>query len=236
MPNVWFCIPSKKEASLCNEVLDLWRGMGYRIAVWRDTGDEPVNADLLLTGEYPGYARAVNALCREVLGRFPETEWIVTGGDDTHPDQDKRPEEIAAECTAHFSGTFGVMQPTGDRWGDDRGQGAYIDRVAGSPWMGAEFCRRMYGGEGPLYSEYEHMFEDEELQHVALELGVLWQRPDLVHYHDHWGRKRRREIPDYMQAANSPSHWAHFKAIFEGRKALGFPGHEPIPCRESSHA
>ena len=47
--------------------------------------------------------------------------------------------------------TFGVMQPTGDRWGERNGI-ATIDRIAGSPWMGREFCRRMYHGSGPMYN------------------------------------------------------------------------------------
>lgn len=129
---------------------------------------------------------------------------------------------------------FGVMQPTGDRWGENAVpglQGAYIDRVCGSPWMGREFCRRMYQGNGPLFSGYRHMFEDEELQNVAQRLGVLWQRPDLTHHHRHWGRKRgatEKDCPDFLREVNSGKHWAESKALFEMRKAGGFPGHEPI--------
>ena len=35
------------------------------------------------------------------------------------------------------------MQPTGDRFA--QGQ---IDRIAGSAWIGREFARRAYGGNG----------------------------------------------------------------------------------------
>lgn len=128
---------------------------------------------------------------------------------------------------------FGVMQPTGDRWGD--AQGAYIDRVAGSPWIGREFARRMYGGSGPYWPEYFHMGVDEELQAVATKLGVFWQRPDLTHYHAHWGRPRPGErmgqvdrMPAFLAEANSPEHWRKYKALFSKRQAAGFPGHEPI--------
>jgi hypothetical protein len=130
--------------------------------------------------------------------------------------------------------TFGVMQPTGDRWGD--GQGAYIDRVAGSPWIGREFARRMYGGNGPYWPEYTHMGVDEELQMVAEKMGVFWQRPDLTHFHAHWGRPRPGErmgqadrMPEFLEAANSPEHWKKYKETLRRRQAAGFPGHEPIP-------
>ena len=89
--------------------------------------------------------------------------------------------------------TFGVMQATGDRWGENepwaRAQfpdaPAYIDRICGSPWIGREFARRMNQGKGPFWREYFHMFADEELQCVAQRLGVLWQRRDLTHHHEH---------------------------------------------------
>lgn len=125
--------------------------------------------------------------------------------------------------------TFGVMQPTGDKalW-----PGSAIENFAGSPWMGREFCRRMYGGNGPLFEGYYHMFGDEELQCVAMKLGVFWQRPDLIHLHQNWGRRpegaRREDIPDFLQAVNTAEHWQQSKALFESRKAAGFPEHEPV--------
>ena len=154
----------------------------------------------------------------------PQADWFVGGGDDTDPDQTKRAEEIAQECSAHFEdatwplcwhwpsgktlveaqaegtahqekqrlwsgelariySTFGIMQPTGDRWGADEPWAkalfpdapAYIDRICGSPWIGREFARRMNEGAGPFHPAYRHMFADEELQCVAKRLGVLWQ-------------------------------------------------------------
>lgn len=134
--------------------------------------------------------------------------------------------------------TFGVMQPTGDRWGENpkhhrpEMRSAYIDRVCGSPWMGREFCRRINGGNGPLWSEYRHMYEDEELYDVAMKLGILWQRPDLIHYHEHWGRKpdaTTDDMPEFLKAANSTEEWNKAKALYERRRAAGFPGHEPLP-------
>jgi len=197
--------------------------------------------------EYPGYAQAVNALIVEVMKEDPQAEWFVTGGDDVEPDLNHTAEEIARQCSERFanlnwpargtplsrsSPTFGVMQPTGDRFA-----GGSIDRICGSPWMGREFCRRMYGGRGPFWPEYTHCFGDEEMFEVTKAMGVLWQRPDLIHLHRHFQRESdaldsdavKRDIPEHLIEANSQAHWAKYKAIFTERKRLGFPGHQPIP-------
>lgn len=256
--SVWFAIPSKRPPAEARPVLDLWRDRGYLVALFRDAGDEVLDYHLTIRGSYPGYGAAVNRLCREILEIDRAAEWIVTGGDDVEPDLEHSAEEIAAQCFSHFNlyhvkryldglgpdcdghvGTFGVMQPTGDRWGDEAWSRqrwpdapAYIDRICGSPWLGREFCRRMYGGRGPLFEGYHHMYVDEELQGVAQKLGVLWQRRELTQKHNHWGRKpgaTKADIPDFLQFANSDPEWEKAKALFESRKAAGFPGHEPIP-------
>lgn len=231
--SVWYCIPSKRPVAEVEAAAALWRERGYRLALWRDTGDEPVTCDMLLTGPYPGYARAVNALCAEVIARNPDAQWLVTGGDDIHPDLGRFADEIGIECTAHFGGTFGVMQPTGDRWGENQMGSAYIDRICGSPFMGREWCQRMYGGRGPLFEGYAHMFVDEELQCVAERLGVLWQRRDLTHLHHHWMRESR-QMPAFLAESNSPRHWQDSQALFARRKAAGFPGHDPLTARTAA--
>lgn len=226
------------------------------------------------TKQYPGYSQAVNFLCARVLAADPQADWLVAAGDDTEPDPNKRADEIGAECADHFrsfflshvnydiaerlgmaqpskAATFGVMQPTGDDWSDvhEGKKSRIIERIAGSPWMGREFCRRMNGGAGPLWPEYTHCFEDEELQNVAQKLGVFWQRPELTHLHHHWMRRRPETVtiedprtpyfprkvtrdpepPAHLTEATSKAHWDKYKALFEARKAAGFPGHEPIP-------
>ena len=209
---------------------------------------------------YPGYSIATNRLVLDVLKHEPQCDWVVLGGDDVEPDANHSAEQIARQCTDHFkalahtyhvpwrdpdeinsgcwsndericdriASTFGVMQPTGDRWGDK--QGAYADRVCGSPWIGREFALRINQGRGPLWHEYFHMYEDEELFEVAQTLGVLWQRPDLIHYHHHWARERGRieDMPEFLKRANSQEEWRKAKALFEQRKAMGFPGSEPL--------
>ncbi len=227
--SVWLTIPSARENG---GTAPLWRSRGYKVALWRDQSSAPVDgADIVLTarGAYPGYAVAVNTLAKEVLRRDPECNWVVTGGDDTEPDPHE-PEEVARQCEDHFGGTFGVMQPIGDRWGG-------VERICGSPWMGREFCERMYGGTGPLWPDYRHMFVDEELFEVSRITGALWQRGDLVHRHNHFCRqgdsvdwaKGLQEMPAFLREANSQEHWQKFGSLFRARKAAGFPGHEPLP-------
>lgn len=248
----------------------------YNVIVQRDpkdAGKRPPLASVVVTRPYSGYAEAVNFLVASVLHLDEDAAWIVTAGDDTQPDMNHTAQQIAEQCSIHFvrekairstaqmngGATFGVMQPTGDRWGHDRNthtpqltkdgrcsqcghpkdhyrhmMGAYIDRVAGSPWMGREFCLRANQGKGPLWPGYYHMGCDEELQAVATRLGVFWQRPDLIHLHQHWGRGvgdamgLTANMPDFLKRANSREEWAKYKQLFLEREAAGFPGSEPL--------
>jgi hypothetical protein len=255
--SVWLTIPSKRPAAEANPVLERWRAQGYQIALWLDGEEAPGKLyDHFLTApKYPGYAVAVNTLIRSIAAKEPLAEWFVCAGDDTLPDPCKDAETIARECREYFRkhhygsasqwgkyeggplATFGVMQPTGDRWGEPKTppppgalQGAPIDRVAGSPFIGREFALRMYGGNGPYWHEFTHMGVDEELRCIAVKHGVYWERRDLVHHHEHWSRKRGQvtDMPDFLRQANSAEHWKRYKQIFEARKAAGFPGSEPL--------
>lgn len=210
--------------------------------------------DLLMSGSrYPGYYVAVNAIIKAVFAADSSCDWVVCIGDDTDPDPTKTADEIARECTdylfrkherecpgcnvdASLIATFGAMQPTGDRWGANEpwaiamhpDSPAYIDRICGSPWIGRELARRLNQGNGPWWSEYFHMFADEEFQNVAQALGLLWQRRDLTHYHDHCRRDGVARTPEFLQEAYSQEHWEKYKRIFSARKAAGFPGSECI--------
>lgn len=249
--SVWLCTPSARPDG---GTAAKWREKGYKIALWRDRGEDLANINLLLTGAYPGHAAATNALCQEVLKLDSKAEWLVNAGDDTDPDPLASPKEIAETCSAYFGGreayktldifasdtrktsTFGVMQPTGDPWA-----GHSIEKICGSPWIGREFCERAYGGNGPLWPEYFHMFDDEELQCVAQKLGVLWQRRDLTHLHHHWQRQDERVVrnvkaPEFLARANSRENWDLMGALFRRRQAAGFPGHEPLSAKDCQNA
>lgn len=232
--SVYLCIPSARPVDEAEACLQKWRDRGYKLAIFREMDRGPVKADLLVnTLPYRGYAAAVNLLAKLVLDDDSECNWIVAAGDDTDPDPTHEPEDIALECSEYFS--FGVMQPTGDPWSD--GNGRIIERIAGSPWLGREWCRRAYGGRGPLWPEYYHTHADEELQLVAKRLGVFWQRPDLIQMHHNWARGEtvkdrvravQRGAPEFLKYAHSQEQWDKYQALFNARKAAGFPGSDPL--------
>ena len=218
----WLCIPSAREHG---GTVQSWRDKGYGIAVWRDPGQK-IPADICICQQYPGYSKSVNELVRMVLLRDPSAVCLVSGGDDTDPDPHS-PDSIVDEFMAHFGGTFGVMQPTGDGHG--------IETICGSPWMGRDWCIRGYGGNGPMCDQYTHNFVDNDLLEVAKLLGILWQRPDLSHVHNNW-MWTSMVRPAFLDEAYSREHWVKYQSIFENRKAARFPGHEPLRLAVSAHA
>ena len=227
MPKAWLTIPSARVDAGTARV---WKSAGYGIALFRDAGAPKVEcADVVLSGLYEGYAKSVNRLVSIVMMADSDCTFAVAAGDDTTPDPVQTPDTIAMQLRAHFGGTFGVCQPTGDPWRDV--QGRIIERIAGSAWYGRDYCRRINQGNGPLWPEYVHCFGDEEAQCVALKYGVFLQRPDLVQHHSNWARKdgaTYADMPAFLKDANSAEHWAKYKGIFTERKKLGFPGSEPI--------
>ncbi len=231
--SVWVAIPSVRPAEEVRRWAARWREMGYNIAVQRDPGKgiTALGGDIFIR-PYLGYAEAVNFLTAHILGEDPACQWCVTCGDDTFPDPIQTADTIALQCSAHFGGTFGCMQCTGDPWAD--GQGRIIERIAGSPWLGREWCRRANCGQGPFWPEFRHMYGDEHLQRYAQHLGVFWQRPDLTHYHAHAQRIPGGNITGnappapHMTEWNSQKHWQESKAIFNRLVAGNFEECKPI--------
>lgn len=255
--SVWFAIPSCRPRPEALKRLEMWADMGYRIAILRQ--GEPIGRHLtgieIAVDAYLGWAHSTNILCRWILRTDPHAQWIVGGGDDYMPDVNLRAEELAEDCCEYFSKrvwrdlphpdidgaitsgprpTFGIMQPTGDRWGDSPAarqqygadRGAYLDRICGSPWMGREWVQRSYGGRGPMHEGYFHYYADEELQEVAQSAGVLWQRRDVIQLHEHWGRKddaTEADMPEWYRRIVNPD-WQRSQELFSARKAAGFPG------------
>lgn len=262
--SVYLTIPSARPIGECVERFEKWQERGYKLAIWRDTQDDfyyfheyhGLEMEVGIFGAYPGYSRAVNELIRVVMMTDPEADWMIIGGDDTTPDANFTAEEIARQTSAYFGikkerhrggvgyltqtghlnpncvSTFGVMQPTGDR-----AFNGSIDTIAGSAWIGREFARRMYQGNGPLWHEYTRFFMDNELKLVAEQYQVFQQRRDLIHLHRHYMRETDAidspaiysEIPAHLKAQEVK--WKAEQDIFNRRKharPTPFPGSEPI--------
>lgn len=223
--SVWLVLPSARPAAEAEACFAKWAAQGYRVAVQRDPGAifDSNAVDIMLERTYRGYPESVNYLAKLVL-QDPAVDWVVCAGDDTICDLNHTADEIAEQLTAFFDGTMGVCQMTGDRWADS--MGVIIERIAGSPWMGREWCLRANQGRGPLWPEYFHNWADEELQLVATKLGCFWQRPDIIHYHEHAMRKPGGKWQSH-QSGFSADYRKH-EPLFRQRKAAGFPGSEPL--------
>lgn len=217
VPEVWFAIPSANPEK-CRKTLPVWREMGYRVAVLQNWKKADIPADLVVWSDhYPGWPQSINILCRDVVPRTAPI--VVSGGDDMLPDPNVTADRLAAQFIERFPDTFGVMQPVGDGF-------MSCNHYCGSPWLGRAFIDCMNGGAGPMWGAYTHNWADNELHWVAKGMGVLWQRPDLTHHHDHFTRTGEAK-PDYWNATVAPRD-QHDVELFLSRKWQRFPGHEPI--------
>jgi hypothetical protein len=225
---IWYAVPTMKQPGDWSS-LPKWRQRGYRLAVFQDQGRPPLDADLHIFDYYRGYADAVNRLCRLVLEQDRSAQVVITGGDDIDPDPVVLPDFVEEQMLAHFQGSFGVMQPCGDRWMENEDGACACERVLESPWMGREWIERINGGQGPIWPEYFHFFEDEEHFEVAKQMGRLWLRRDLIQYHHHWSREGRPR-PKYLFTARAC--WDEGLALFRRRREAGFPGHAPLAREE----
>lgn len=187
--------------------------MGYKVGILVETPlrvrAKFVGADEVISQQaWQGFSKAVNRLCRSVPGNI-----VVVAGDDVYPHREKAAEEIGIEFLRRFPNTFGVMQPTGDKFG------GYLTACI-SPWIGRAFIEQVYGGNGPYWEEYFHYFNDTELQEVATRLDAFQQRPDLTQYHDHWQRRGEQRPPHLLEAERR---WRDMRDLFDRRKRAGFP-------------
>lgn len=224
MSQVWYVIPVAESPEEANPQLLKWRELGYKVLIQVDPGAKKgYEADQVHERPYISYPEAVNFLSKVAVGL--DGSVVVTGGTDIDPHPGKTAREIEQEFLKHFPDTFGVMQPTGDPWGMDKNGVPAAARICGSPWMGREFILRINQGKGPFWPEYFHFFCDEEMKEVTEGRKILWQRPDLTHFHNHWSR-RRLPRPQHLNRARL--NWDKAKKLFLARKAAGFPGSEPL--------
>jgi hypothetical protein len=243
--DVWYCVPS------CNprrarEATAAWREMGYRVALLVDRNrlgdfiwgeDAP---DLVVeTQRYPGYYRSVNLLAgvlrrgtfglrdgglirKSHYGVSTPPAVVVTGGDDMFPDEKLSAHEIRDTLYAMRPDGWFVAQPIGDVAGMPG-----TDKICGSPWFGAAWLERGYGGQGPFCGDYFHFYGDEELKNVSVLTGAYVELPNICQRHEHYRRQGGPKKTAY-QARNETRYWTPDQRIFNERKSKGWPGHEPV--------
>ena len=224
--SVWVAFPSAAplgQAALC---VRMWQTQGYKVAIAAEDGRTCAADWVWRQATYSGYASAVNLLAKTIMANDGACDWIVAAGDDMFPDPRLRADEIAAQCTEHFNGTLGVMQPWGDSWALPTSEIPQARRVAGSPWLGREWCERANMGRGPLWPEFYHCWADNFLAETAEAMGLLWWREDLSHRHEHYLRHGR---PAPEHARHAYDRFDDDQELFVRLKASGFPGSELLP-------
>src|SRR5690349_13490060 len=188
---VWFAIPVAQACvDEAQRTFEEWNALGYNCIALVNGPKHPENCVCREVSTYLGWAWATNLLAEFLGSQF---DWLIAGGHDVFPHPDLKAAEISAQCTEHFKGTFGVMQPCGDAYGALADKSACV-----SAWIGRKFCTK----HGPFHEGYYHFWADTELKHVAEIENSLWWREDLSQYHDHHLRKPGAR-PTHLREANA---------------------------------
>lgn len=216
MLNVYVLIPSALKAH-CPAIFDLWKVKGYKLGLFVDPrGDYP--CELLIRAAYPGVWNAWNGLAKAALSCGADA--VVLAGDDMEPDPNHSAQEVAAMYLERFPNGEGIMQPSGDIQGIDNSGKPAAARICGSPWMGREWIKRAYLGNGPVDGRYNAFYADESLKHVAEKLGKLWMEPRLSQFHRHWSW---HHLPRQSYHERNQARWHEDQKLFGLSMAAGFP-------------
>ena len=217
----WVLIPTALRGHAWPKI-EKWKQQDYNVGLLvdqdytTDAAGEP-DADLVVIVRYPGVWKAWNILAKAAVGLGAQV--CVLAGDDMDPDKHWSGPKIMAEYIEHFPNLDGVMQPCGDPQGKDANGVPAAARICGSPWVGQEWIERAYLGRGPVNSDYNAFYADEELLHYATRRGKLWMRPDLTQFHAHWSWGH---LPQQEYHQRNQLKWQQDKDLFEARKAGGF--------------
>jgi hypothetical protein len=222
--DVWLALPSAN-IEMAKKTFPVWKSKGYKIAVVvpdRLLSQYSGLADIIVAessiGGYRGWPKAVNYLS----GLLSDYEIIIAAGDDMYPDSDYEAHQLRLQFVRHFGGTFGVMQPYGDKFGSMACD--TCEQICGSSWLGKEFREKINQGKGPMWEEYWHMWADTELYQVATKYNCLWIRGDLKQYHEHRLRGTHKFHPTIPSGNTKQA-----EKIYRDRKSNNFPNSEPLP-------
>jgi len=223
MSEVWLGLPSAN-IKMAKKTFPEWKSRGYKIAVICPDHlyDEYVPITDVAIKEsknfgYSGWPKSVNIICKELQN----VDIVIAAGDDMYPDKNHTAEELRIQFINYFNGTFGVMQPTGDKFGSLACP--ECEQICGSAWLGKDFRNKINKGNGPMWEEYWHMYADTELYQVAKKHNCLWIREDLNQYHEHRLRKTHNFKPTIPSGNTKLAHDIYYK-----RKKDNFLNSEPI--------
>lgn len=196
-----------------------WRAAGYELLVGLDTpcADFDHRTDLVpISQPFPGYYRVINSLVAEAFRRGADL--VTAGGDDQLPPE-QGAEYVSKIYFERYPNGEGVMQACGDPQGELIGGVHNAARICGSPTFGRGWLENGYAC-GPFFDGYRSFYSDEDLLNFAKRRELLWMNFDVTIDHKHWafGRSPRQE---YHVVAEK--NWNDDKALFEQRKAAGFP-------------
>lgn len=221
--DVWLTLPSAN-IGMAKKTFPVWRSKGYKIAaIVPDKFKIEYSSltDIMILesqiGEYQGWPKAVNHLSKLLINY----DITIAAGDDMYPDPNYEAYQLHLQFVRHFGGTFGVMQPYGDKFGSMGCE--TCEQICGSAWLGKEFRQKINKGNGPLWEEYWHMWADTELYQVATKYNCLWIRGDLTQYHEHRLRKSHNFQPTIPTGNTKKA-----QQLYETRKKMNFPGTEFI--------
>jgi hypothetical protein len=221
MNEVWLALPSAN-IEMAQKTFPEWKSRGYRIAII--CPDALYNnykflVDIIIkeseNNGYSGWPKSVNIISK----KLSDVDIIIAAGDDMYPDKNYDAKQLREQFINHFNGTFGVMQPTGDKFGSLACP--ECEQICGSAWLGKEFRNNINKGNGPMWEEYWHMYADTELYQVAKKYNCLWIREDLNQYHEHRLRGKHNFRPTIH-----PGNTKIAKNIYDIRKLNNFPNTE----------
>lgn len=224
---IWYCIPSANRP-MALETLPRWKALGYRVAVQLDPDVKPLPhdiCDLQFFRPYKGWAEAVNFLMQDGFEDTDTDTLYATGGDDVLPDPNHQAHEVEDIFWDRFPDGYGVMQPAAPvpTAPEEKKQRGHI--WAWSPFIGPEFIRRAYRGEGPMYPGYFHHFADTELAEVAKAQGCWFANEDLMHDHLYF---RWAGLPKPSYRRNIRRAHPHDRELYRTRRQRGFPESHPV--------
>lgn len=220
---VWLALPSAN-IQIAKKTFPKWKEKGYNIAVicpdkfskdYLNITDKIVLESEI--GGYKGWAKSVNYLSK----KLEKYDILIAAGDDMYPDPNYESHELRLQFIRHFGGTFGVMQPYGDKFGSLACPSC--EQICGSAWLGKDFRNKINKGNGPIWEEYWHMWADTELYQVALKHNCLWIREDISQYHEHRIRGKHNFRPTIPSGETNKGQKLYFH-----RKKNNFPGTQII--------